>query len=267
MESTSWEDAMEPIEPLRMVPVVLNSTLSTEYRQAPFPVKDPSDNDTVFGYRGTPEDLRPPAYLRLPKDLRDKHERLIDAAWSVINGLRMLQNALDNHLVGLCPRGISLVLENHVHALELLDEKKGKTSPEPEDGTWPSSSPAAKIPSLALQLRMNYRAYLQTTAIFERRMHTVLSVDWVQYRFIRLDVCLTAQRMAQHDFEAWSYWWRHEFMKHQNQWLPFLRRMRLPSWEQSVSDLYRLIRERADDPETVIANMMNTAEYLFHVPI
>ncbi|KAI2787912.1 Peptidyl-prolyl cis-trans isomerase ssp-1 [Penicillium oxalicum] len=218
---------------------------------------------TILSYPGVPEDFKPPEYLTIPDELRQQHARLADAAGAVINGLRILQGVLDNHLIGLCPEMSGPILEQHISALRRLDSWRENTLVRN-----PSLLPAAKIPSFALQLTVYKPAYEDLTTLFNLRTCRLLSREWASYCFKSTAIHVeAARRLGAEEYEAWLYWWRVEFQPREREWQSYVRRMILPTWEQAMSSLHLMIWECAEEPRTVIRNMMSSEEYDYHVNI
>lgn len=203
------------------------------------------EEETIVSYVYNPKDYCIPTYLFVPPELRVMYLYVAEAAYIVIQRLLFFQHLRTQRFLAMCPEKRGPVFDRHADSIRrVLDWK------EQSDPADPTLAPAAKIPGAALGFHLDQIAYDTYARLYCTTLQKFYAIDWSKYCQRILDIKHAASRyMSYNDYMAWLYWWNTEFKPAMEKWQAYMNDLDLPSWGETVDELYDLIVERVEDSD------------------
>lgn len=197
---------------------------------------------TIKDYVYEPIDFCLPSYLWMPRDIVNMHMRLAEDAYAVIESLRFLDHLRSQRFIAMCPENHGPIYDKHVFSIHKILSWKEEIKP-----LDPTLIPAAKIPYDTVGLRVDQKAYDGFAKHYINTLQKFYSVEWPIFCQRMFDMKHAASRQMEHfDYMAWLYWWKTEFKPAMEKWQVYMDDLSLPSYEDTVDDLYDLLVERVE---------------------
>lgn len=200
---------------------------------------------TIIDYVYNVRDYRIPADMRCPPELLERHLYVADCAYVVIQSLVFFHSLRSQHLFAMCPEKQGPVFDQHAASIRRLQEWKEQTNP-----VNPTLAPAAKIPAVALGFCLDQRAYDAHVRLYLITLQKFHAIEYTKYcRALNHMKQAASLFLGHNDYRAWLLWFDSMFKPAMNKWHIFLKDLDMPTWEDSVDELYGMIVKCVEESE------------------
>lgn len=187
-----------------------------------------------------------PSWLKsiTPKAALTALHEVREAATIAFNGLKALELKHSARHKAMCPTTHPLQHALHADSVDRLIN--WATDMKPHN---PTLAPAPKLSPYVLQFHVDQRAYDAFVEEYTRCLEEYVMgpyADWLRAK-ANLDDVVERSDMNELNLHQWRRWWEGEFLGEMAKWEERLEELVLPSWEEIVDEMYRLILERVDD--------------------
>lgn len=198
--------------------------------------------------------------LVLPADLKQRlpseiTQGFIHARWAASKALHLIKIVERNYnkrYYAMCPHTTSDRLFAHIDSVSRLATWKSDYN-----HTNPTLAPTSKIDPNSLSFRIDHRAYDE----FARKYIDLLEyfINGPHKRWIEAKQELNARvenaNLNSTDYDNWHRFWSLTFLVEMNKWEGRLEGLVLPSWEEIMDDLCRLIMELVESPQDALTDL------------
>lgn len=152
----------------------------------------------------------------------------------------------------MCPERSGPVFDKHAASIRRLQEWKEQTNE-----LNPTLAPAAKIPAAALGFRFDQRAYDTYVNLYMETLKKFYAIEYMKYsRAVGMMKHVASYYLGHNDYRIWLYWYHRIFKPAMGKWDIFLKDVDMPSWEDSVDELYDLVVKCVEDSEDKTATQL-----------
>jgi hypothetical protein len=204
---------------------------------------------TILDYVFNPDDYCMPANIRASSQFHDLHRYLAEAVYVVVQSLVFFHGLRSQRFFAMCPERKGPIFDKHVASLRRLKEWEEQTDP-----VNPTLAPGAKIPAVALGFHLDQRAYDAYASLYLTTLQKFHAIEWSKYsRIVKNMESAASQYLAGNDYVIWRSWWKDHFKPAMEEWHIYMEDVNMPSWEDTVDELYDLIVKCVDDSEDMTA--------------
>ncbi|KAF3392636.1 hypothetical protein F1880_008664 [Penicillium rolfsii] len=200
---------------------------------------------TIVDYTYNEKEYFVPANIWCPPELRVWHLHVADCAYIVIQGLLFFHSLRSQHLFAMCPEKRGPVFNMHAASIRRLQQWKEQTNP-----VNPTLAPAAKIPAVALGFHLDQRIYDTFVRQYLGILQKFHALEYTKYcRALKKMKLAASQCLGHNDYRAWLHWYDTMFKHAMDKWHIFLKDTDMPTWEDSVDELYGMVVKCVEESE------------------
>jgi hypothetical protein len=201
--------------------------------------------NTIVDYVYNSQDYFIPTAVRYPPQLYAMHMHVANCAYAVIQGLIFFHSLRSQHLYAMCREKSGPLYNMHASSIRRLQMWKEQTNP-----VNPTLAPAAKIPATALGFRLDQRAYDAYVSKYVATLKKFEAIEYKKYcRALNMMKDVASQHLGQTDYQRWLLWYNTTFKSAMEKWHIFLKDLTVPSWEDSVDELYDMVVKSVEESE------------------
>lgn len=198
--------------------------------------------------------------LVLPADLKqclpsEITQGFIQARWAASKALHLIKVVERNYnrrYYAMCPHTSPDRVFAHVESVTRLVTWKSDYN-----HTNPTLAPTAKIDPNTLSFCIDHRAYDQFACEYITLLEKFINEQyrrWIEAKR-ELDARVKRANLNATDFDNWNRFWSLTFLVEMNKWEGRLEGLVLPSWEEIMDNLCRLILEFVESPQGALTHL------------
>lgn len=198
--------------------------------------------------------------LVLPADLKEGlpseiTQGFIHARWAAskaLHQIKVVERNYNRRYYAMCPHTSSERVFAHVESVTRL-----VTWESDYNDTNPTLAPAAKIDPNTLSFCIDHRSYDQFARDYIKLLEKFINGPyrrWVEAKH-ELDTRVKLANLNATDYDNWNRFWSLTFLVEMNKWEGRLEGLVLPSWEEIMDSLCRLILALVEYPQDALTDL------------
>ncbi|ODM20593.1 hypothetical protein SI65_03646 [Aspergillus cristatus] len=208
--------------------------------------------------------LPPTLKQSLPSDIVQAFNNARWAASHALQYIKVVERNYNKRFNAMCPLNNPELALNHIGSVSRLLGRRNRNNTNFSNFD-PTLAPAAKLDPSTIKLTVDQRTYDEYAKKYIELLEGFLENPYRLWLEAKADV---ESRVANANFDEmqYSYWhrfWDLTFLVEMQKWEGRLQGLILPSWEEVMDDLRRIVLECVDSPHSVLKDTYDRSGILW----